>query len=177
MTSWGRGFQIHHSTLMAVISLFDWPTQIIQSSAGGFPSNHVECLTSHNQPTKTRNQLSLANTNNKHTRQPSSSPVAWSSAGSHTCQPEPSGTADHTVFVSRWCNACSNPIDTTNFQKVQDRLYKYPAIQSEPDGAGPVDKRPSDDQLHHSGINSGKSAVAARRNPPQLTSSSPQVPK
>ena len=43
-----------------MISLFNWPAQIIQPSTGRFPSNHIECLLSHHHLTKTCNQLCLA---------------------------------------------------------------------------------------------------------------------
>ena len=96
-----------HSTLLAVISLFNWPAQIIQSSAGGFPSNHIECLTSHHQLTKTCNQLCLANPTDKYACQWSSSPPARSFTGSHICQLDLLGIADYIVFVSEICNVCA----------------------------------------------------------------------
>ena len=93
---------IRRSTLLAVISLFNWPVQIIQSSAGGFPSNHIKCLTSHQQLTKTCNQLCLANPTDKYNRQWSFSPPTRSFTGSHICQLDLLGTVDYTVFVSWW---------------------------------------------------------------------------
>ena len=90
-----------------MISLFNWPAQIIQSSAGGFPSNHIECLTSHHQLTMTCNQLCLANPTDKYACQWSSSPPARSFTGSHICQLDLLGTVDYTVFVSWWCDVCS----------------------------------------------------------------------
>ena len=68
-----------HATLLVV---FNWPAQIIQSSAGAFPSIHVECLMSHHQLTKTFNQLCLSNPTEKYARQWSSSPPAQSITGS-----------------------------------------------------------------------------------------------
>ena len=101
-------FSIMHSTLLAVISLFNWPAQILQSSAGGFPSNYIECLTSHHQLTKTWNQLCLAYPTDKYSRQWSSSPPARSFTGSHICQSDLLSKVDYTVFVSWWCEVCFN---------------------------------------------------------------------
>ena len=99
---------IEYSTLLALISLFNWPAQIIQSSAGGFPSNHIECLTSHHQLTKTCNQLCLANPTDKYARQWSSWPPARSITCSHIFQLDLLGTVDYTVFASWWCDGYSN---------------------------------------------------------------------
>ena len=101
---WNRGSKPF--TLLAVVSLSNWPAQIIQSSAGGFHSNHIECLTPHHQQTKICNQLCLANPTDKYARQWSISPPARSFTGSHICQLDLLGRVDYTVFVSWWCDVC-----------------------------------------------------------------------
>ena len=72
-----------NSMLLAVVSLFNGPAQINQSSAGGFPSNRIECLTSYHQLTNTCNKLCLANPTDKYACQWSSLPPDRSFTGLH----------------------------------------------------------------------------------------------
>ena len=88
-------------------SHYIWPAQITQSYVGDCPANTVDCQTLQILLTKTYNRRFLANPTDKYARQWSSSPLAWSSTGSHICQLDLLGIADYIVFANRICNVCA----------------------------------------------------------------------